>query len=67
MDSELMLALGRLEGKVDALIQGQAAQGEKLNAHDKRIRQLEQSKSWLLGVAAAAGSGASIVCKFLFN
>ncbi len=62
-----MLALGRLEGKVDALIQGQAAQGEKLNAHDKRIRQLEQSKSWFLGIAAAAGSGASIVCKFLFN
>ena len=67
MNNDLMLALGRLEGKVDALIQGQAAQGEKLNAHDKRIRELEQAKSWLLGIAAAAGSGASVICRFLFE
>ncbi len=65
MDSDILVALGRLEGKVDSLIQGQAAQGEKLNAHDKRIRDLEQSKAWFYGVSATVGAGASVLCKLL--
>ena len=65
MDSDLMMALGRLEGKVDSLIQGQAAQGERLNAHDKRIRDLEQSKAWFYGVSAAFGAAASLLSKLI--
>ena len=55
MDNEILVALGRLEGKVDALIARQAVHDEELDRHDKRLRELEQSKSWLLGMAAAAG------------
>jgi len=64
-DKDIMLALGRLEGKVDALIQGQAAQGEKLNKHDERIRALEHYKAWIMGGAAAAGAVTSLLVRFL--
>ena len=64
-DKDIMLALGRLEGKVDALIQGQAAQGEKLNKHDERIRALEHYKSWIMGGAAVTRAATSLLVKFL--
>ena len=65
MDNDILMALGRLEGKVDCLIQGQEAQGEKLNAHDERIRALEHYKAWIMGGAACAGAAASLIVKFL--
>ena len=43
MDNEILIALGRLEGKVDALIARQAIHDEELDRHDKRLRDLEQS------------------------
>ena len=65
MDNEILIALGRLEGKVDALIARQAIHDEELDRHDKRLRELEQSKSWLLGVAAAAGAVAGFVINYI--
>jgi|TARA_R100000388_G_C7094978_1_gene89443 hypothetical protein len=61
MDNEILIALGRLEGKVDALITRQAVHDEELKRHDKRLRELEQSKSWLMGAAAIAGALAGIL------
>ena len=63
MDNEILIALGRLEGKVDSLITRQAIHDEELGRHDARLRDLEQSKSWLLGAAAVAGA----LSAFIFN
>lgn len=52
MNEEILLALGRLEGKVDAMMTSLRIQQEELQRLDVRIRQLEQSKAWLLGAAA---------------
>jgi hypothetical protein len=58
-ESEVMLALGRLEGKMDAILQMQRIQEEQLKSHDERIRELEHSKSFLFGASALAGAAAS--------
>jgi TolA-binding protein len=51
-----MLAIGRLEGKVDTLIQLQRMQEEQIKNHEDRLRQLEHSKSYAMGIAAAIGA-----------
>jgi len=61
MDNEILIALGRLEGKVDSLISRQAVHDEELDRHDKRIRELEQAKSYLVGIGAASGAIAAYV------
>tara|TARA_Y100001938_G_scaffold150784_1_gene243432 strand:- start:765 stop:980 length:216 start_codon:yes stop_codon:yes gene_type:complete len=63
MDNEILIALGRLEGKVDALITRQAIHDEELDRHDKRLRELEQSRAWILGAAAVIGA----IAAFLVN
>ena len=65
MDNEILMALGRLEGKVDALIARQAIHDEELDRHDKRIRDLEQSRSWLLGGAAVVGAVAAFIINMI--
>ena len=65
MNEEILLALGRLEGKVDSLITTQAVHNEELGRHDKRLRHLEKSKSWVLGAAAAIGAVASIIVNMI--
>ena len=63
MDNEILIALGRLEGKVDALMTRQAVHDEVLERHDTRLRNLEMSRSWMLGAAA----GISVVASFIVN
>ena len=65
MDNEILIALGRLEGKVDALIARQAIHDEELDRHDKRLMDLEQSKSWFLGAAAVIAAGCSFIVNFI--
>jgi len=65
MDNEILIALGRLEGKVDALITRQAIHDEELDRHDKRLRDLEQSRSWLLGAAAVIGAVAAFIINII--
>tara|TARA_R100000458_G_C8232449_1_gene213751 strand:+ start:680 stop:889 length:210 start_codon:yes stop_codon:yes gene_type:complete len=65
MNEELLLALGRLEGKVDSLITSLAVHDEELQRLDHRIRQLEQSRSWMLGAAAVIGAAASFIFQFI--
>ena len=65
MNEELLLALGRLEGKVDSLITSLAVHDEELNRLDHRVRNLEQSRSWMLGAAAVIGAAASFLFQFL--
>jgi hypothetical protein len=65
MDNEILIALGRLEGKVDALITRQAIHDEELDRHDKRLRELEQSRAWILGAAAVIGAAAAFVVNMI--
>jgi hypothetical protein len=58
-ESEVMLALGRLEGKMDAILQMQRIQEEQIKSHDERIRELEHSRSFIFGMAALVGAVAS--------
>ena len=60
-ESEIMLAIGRLEGKVDTLIQMQRIQEDQIKNHEDRLRQLEHSKSYAMGIAAAIGAIVSTV------
>ena len=57
---ELFLAIGRLEGKVDALIQMQRVHEDAIKNHDERIRALEHSRSYSMGMAGAVGALVSI-------
>ena len=65
MDTEILIALGRLEGKVDALIARQAIHDEELDRHDKRLRDLEQSRAWILGAAAVIGAVAAFIVNMI--
>ncbi len=65
MDNEILIALGRLEGKVDALIARQAIHDEELDRHDKRLRDLEQSRAWILGAAAVIGAVAAFIVNMI--
>jgi pantothenate kinase len=67
MNDELFLALGRLEGKVDALLQMQRLQEEQLKSHDERLRNLEHSRSFALGLAASVGAGTSALLNLFWN
>jgi hypothetical protein len=59
-EAELMLAVGRLEGKVDAILQMQRLHEEQIKNHEERLRELEHSRSFTMGMAAAVGAGVSV-------
>jgi len=65
MDQEILLALGRLEGKVDSLLTQQSITNEELNKHDSRIRDLEMSRSWLMGAAGAISLAVSVLVSMI--
>lgn len=54
-DSELILAIGRLEGKLDAFLQMQAQHEDRLKSYEIRLRLLENSKSYIYGIAVVLG------------
>lgn len=65
MNEEILLALGRLEGKVDALMTTMRAQEQELKILEKRIRELEQNKFMILGAAGVISMIAGFVVKLL--
>lgn len=65
MNEEVLIALGRLEGKVDAMMNALRSQQEELHRLDVRVRDLEQSKAWLLGAAAVISFLSGLVVKFI--
>lgn len=67
MNEEILLAIGRLEGKVDAMLTMVRMQEEQIRLHDERIRELEHSKSFLMGVAALVGAATSAAVTFLIK
>tara|TARA_R100001224_G_C4026230_1_gene151082 strand:- start:2106 stop:2318 length:213 start_codon:yes stop_codon:yes gene_type:complete len=65
--NEILLALGRLEGKVDSLVARQKVVDDELDKHESRLRSLEQGKSWMLGAAAVVGALVSYLFKGFSN
>ena len=61
--SEILLALGRLEGKVDSLIAQQVRTQEDIDLLDHRVRALEGSKAWMIGAATVVGAATSYIVK----
>lgn len=59
--SDVLLALGRLEGKVDALIAQEVRTQEDVDRIDQRLRVLEGSKAMIFGACATVGAIASYV------
>ena len=66
-DEDIKYVLGRLEGKVDALISVIKQLTQDLQEHEKRIRVLETSKAWILGWSSAAAILVSVIIQFLFK
>ncbi len=64
-EETLFLTLGRLEGKVDTLLTLQKVQEEQIKEHDQRIRSLEHSKSFLMGISAIIGAVVSAAFSLL--
>ena len=62
---DLLLAIGRLEGKLDSIISTIKSQGADIDRMEQRLRKLEQSKSWMLGAAAVIGAVSSVFIKFI--
>ena len=64
-EQDLMLALGRLEGKMDALISITNALNETIQKHDERLRELENSRSALIGAVAMISTAISVAVAWL--
>jgi hypothetical protein len=65
VNEEILLALGRLEGKVDAMMASLRAQEQELKVLEKRIRELEQNRAWMLGAAAVISAIAGFIVKLI--
>lgn len=61
---DILLALGRLEGKVDALIAQQLRTQDTLEELDRRVRLLENSRTLILGGCTALATIASLVVSY---
>lgn len=65
MNDEILIAIGRLEGKVDSLLQMQQSHTEELDRHEARIRSLESHRSTVLGAAGVIGGLMSFLTSYL--
>ena len=62
---EVLLAIGRLEGKVDAHQQNLKSTIETVGEHDKRLREVENRWAWVLGAAAVISFSAPYILNLL--
>lgn len=69
--AEVLIGIGRLEGRVEQFLAHQTRQDERLNNHCDRLTNLERGYSrvlgWAAGVAAAVGAIGSAVGLMLQN
>ena len=57
----VILKLGEISGKLDALINQVGGQDQKITAIESRVRTLENNKYLMMGIAFASGGGAGIM------
>lgn len=65
-NTELIL-LGRIDGKLDALIASHDRLQDDLNALEDRVSKLERAKTWVLGAAAGLGALVSFTTKYFLE
>ncbi|OHB34784.1 MAG: hypothetical protein A2882_01360 [Phenylobacterium sp. RIFCSPHIGHO2_01_FULL_70_10] len=69
--AEVLIGIGRLEGRVEQFLAHQTRQDERLNNHGDRLNSLERGYSrilgWAAGVAAAVGAVGSALGLLLQN
>ena len=63
--ASIMLAIGRLEGKVDSLLARQDELQNAIQRLEGRVHDLEGHKQRMLGAAAVVGGLVSILTRFI--
>lgn len=66
-DPTLVLILGRIEGQLGTYIDLMKSMQTKHDSLEDRVRKVENSKSWLLGLAAALGAIGSFIVRVVFG
>jgi hypothetical protein len=62
---QILLKLGTLEGKMDALLLSRDAQHSRLNWLEASVNKLERKQAWLYGAMVASGALGAGVTKAL--
>jgi hypothetical protein len=65
LSSTVLLKLGELCGKMDALITARAEDALRLGLVEKRVGALERSRSYLYGIGAVVSAGITIAGHYL--
>ena len=63
--ASIMLAIGRLEGKVDSLLSRQDELTTSIQRLESRVHDLEGYKHRMLGAAAIVGALAAVLTRFV--
>lgn len=56
VNDSILMVLGELKGKLDAVLAGQISLDKRIEQQEGRINKLENSKAWVLGAAAAVST-----------
>lgn len=63
--NDIMLALGRLEGKQDALLLSLENHNQRLDKQEERLTGVEKKMAWYLGAASVVSSALAIGVNYL--
>lgn len=66
-NGNVMLLLGRIDGKLDSALSRIDQHDDTLEKHDERITKLETGKAWAMGVAAAVSTAVGLALQFLLK
>jgi len=64
--TNILFILGRLEGKVDALISQFTHHQDSLTNHERRLQELERNKAWIFGVSASLSGCIALAVNLYF-
>jgi len=63
-EHDVMLAIGRLEGKLDSLLQLRHQQQQDIKELDSRVRSLEHAKALIIGGAGVVSATVTLILNF---
>lgn len=62
---DILLAIGRVEGKLDGIVGAQARHEGRLDKHEARLGGLERWQAKVIGMGAASGAAMSFLLKLI--